>query len=97
MKAVWGNNVLGVFHSAFNALVGAIKLNFVFSLFGWECLVLIVPVLVTDYIGYRRKGEFPEIFSSLRWPLQVASVVLLIYGIQFFGRREGNAFIYFAF
>lgn len=95
--ALSGHNVMGLLHTSQAALLAAIKLDFVFSVFGWELLVLTVPVILTDWIGYRRKGEFPEIFTALRWPLKVACIVLLVYGIQFFGRREGNAFIYFAF
>ena len=95
--ALWERNILGFFDVVPRAFAVSTKLNLGFSLFGWELLVFSVPVLLTDYIGYRRKCEFPEIFLSLRWPLQLICILLLIYGIQFFGRREGNAFIYFAF
>jgi D-alanyl-lipoteichoic acid acyltransferase DltB (MBOAT superfamily) len=76
---------------------GSLNLNPAFSLFGWELFLLAVPLVVTDFIGYRRNCEFPETFASWYWPVRVLVIVLLIYGIELFGRREGNAFIYFAF
>jgi alginate O-acetyltransferase complex protein AlgI len=95
--ALWEHNLLSFLQVVPKAFFASMQLNAGFSLFGWELIVFSIPVILTDFIGYRRRGEFPEIFSSLRWPLKLACVLLLIYGIQFFGRREGNAFIYFAF
>ncbi len=95
--ALWERHVLAFFHVVPRALFASMQLNNAFSLFGWELLVLALPVILTDFIGYRRKCEFPEVFGSLRWPIRVGLIILLIYGIELFGRREGNAFIYFAF
>jgi D-alanyl-lipoteichoic acid acyltransferase DltB (MBOAT superfamily) len=96
-KGLWQRNVLDFFHVVPRALFASIQLNAGFALFGWELLLLATPVVLTDFIGWRRKCEFPEIFGTLRWPVRVVLIVLLIYGIELFGRREGNAFIYFAF
>ena len=95
--ALWERHVLAFFHVVPRALFASMQLNNAFTLFGWELVVLALPVILTDFIGYRRKCEFPETFASLRWPVRVVLIVLLIYGIELFGRREGNAFIYFAF
>jgi alginate O-acetyltransferase complex protein AlgI len=97
VSAVWEQHVMGTLYLVPRALYMSTQLNIGFTLFGWELMLFTLPVILTDWIGYRRRGEFPEIFGSLRWPVRVVCIMLLIYGIQFFGRREGNAFIYFAF
>lgn len=96
-EAILVRHVFAFFSVVPRALFASVQLNPTFALFGWELMVFAAPVLLTDFIGYRRKCEFPELFSSMRWPARVICIVLLIYAIQFFGRREGNAFIYFAF
>ncbi len=97
ISAVWHRNVLAFFDVVWRALQASVGLNFAFVLFVWELFVLAVPLVVTDFIGWRNNCEFPEIFGSLRWPIRVGLIVLFIYGIEMFGRREANAFIYFAF
>ena len=54
-------------------------------------------VLITDYLGYRRGVEFPELFR--RWnPYVVAGLAAACYfGITIFARRETAQFIYFQF
>jgi D-alanyl-lipoteichoic acid acyltransferase DltB (MBOAT superfamily) len=54
-------------------------------------------VLVTDYLGYRRNIEFPELFRTLN-PYAAAAVVIACYfGITIFAKRETAQFIYFQF
>jgi len=95
--AIWNRHILAFVFVVPRALYMSAQLNPSFALFGWQLMVYTLPVILTDWIGYRKKGEFPETFASMRWLVRVAWIVVLIYGIQFFGRREGNAFIYFAF
>jgi alginate O-acetyltransferase complex protein AlgI len=60
-------------------------------------IALGVVVLATDYLGYRRDVEFPELF---RWwnPYVAASFAVACYfGITIFARREAAQFIYFQF
>jgi D-alanyl-lipoteichoic acid acyltransferase DltB (MBOAT superfamily) len=54
-------------------------------------------VMITDYLGYRRDVEFPELFR--RWnPYVVAGMATACYfGITIFARREAAQFIYFQF
>ena len=59
--------------------------------------ILIVPVLITDYIGLRRKAEFPDAWADYPVAVRVALIIVPIYAIIFFGAREANEFIYFAF
>jgi alginate O-acetyltransferase complex protein AlgI len=54
-------------------------------------------VLITDYLGYRRNIEFPELFRTLN-PYAAAAVVIACYfGITIFAKRETAQFIYFQF
>jgi len=64
---------------------------------GWGFVLYAVPVWITDYVGYRAKAEFPDVLARLPWLARAVLVVVLIYGLQFFARREANEFIYFAF
>ena len=97
LEAVWNDNIVASASTIPRALWASMQLNVYFTGLYWSLLVFCVPVILTDWIGYRRGCEFPELFSTIKWPLQVLLIILLIYGIQFYGRREGNAFIYFAF
>jgi alginate O-acetyltransferase complex protein AlgI len=60
-------------------------------------LALGAVVALTDYLGYRRDVEFPDLFQ--RWsPYVVAGVAVACYfGIMVFARREAAQFIYFQF
>jgi alginate O-acetyltransferase complex protein AlgI len=60
-------------------------------------LIFIVPVLVTDYIGWRIGAEFPDAWSKYHLVVRVALILLPIYAIIMLGAREANEFIYFAF
>jgi alginate O-acetyltransferase complex protein AlgI len=56
-----------------------------------------IVVLVSDYLGYRRDVEFPELFR--RWnPYVAAAFAVACYlGITIFAKREAAQFIYFQF
>ena len=54
-------------------------------------------VLVTDYLGYRRNIEFPELFRTLNPYAAVAVVIACYFGITIFAKREAAQFIYFQF
>ncbi|MDB5651125.1 MAG: rane-bound O-acyltransferase family protein [Hyphomicrobiales bacterium] len=63
----------------------------------WLMSLMWAPMLVFDYFGWRRGGEFPDVFPSFNTALKVLVSLLLIYAIVFFGRRQASEFIYFAF
>lgn len=63
----------------------------------WFLLLLYTVLFLFDFIGYRNKCEFPETFSKMKTIFQVIIIVVLLYLMLFFGRREANEFIYFAF
>lgn len=82
-------------------LVGMIKgfvsANWTFGIYSWGLLLFAIPVWVTDYRGWRKQGEFPDLFETMSWPTRTITILVLLYGIIFFARREANEFIYFAF
>ncbi len=71
--------------------------NWIFSVYSWGVIIFTIPVCITDYLGWRRNCEFPDLFESMPWLVRTVIIVALIYGMVFFGRREANEFIYFAF
>src|SRR5579859_736277 len=76
---------------------GLILTNRDLTVYGWGLILYGIPILVTDYLGWRNKGEFPDLFARMPWLVRGVLIVILIYGMLFFGRREANEFIYFAF
>jgi alginate O-acetyltransferase complex protein AlgI len=65
--------------------------------YGYLVFVFAAAVMVTDAIGYAIGAEFPDIWTRAAVPFQVIMVLAAVYGIIFFGARQSNAFIYFAF
>jgi len=60
-------------------------------------MVLGAVVAVTDYLGYRRNVEFPELFRDMNPYLGAAVGVVCYLGITILAKREGAQFIYFQF
>ena len=56
-----------------------------------------IPMLLLDYVGWKRDGEFPDVFPKLSTAAKVAIALALFYAIVFLGRRQASQFIYFAF
>lgn len=80
----------GVFTGWFTA-------NWYLTVYGWGLLLFSASIIIFDYFGWKKNLEFPDLFNLLPLPVKVFVLVFLIYGLQFFGRREANEFIYFAF
>ncbi len=97
LNALWHRHIVALPDVIWRSIYQSLQLNNAFAVWGRELAVLTLPLLLTDALGYRAKGEFPDLFPWMPWLLKMLVIVVLIYGIQFFGRREGNAFIYFAF
>jgi len=76
---------------------GFVAKNWTFTVYAWGVFLFALPLWTTDYLGWRRNCEFPDLLESMPWPVRSAVIVALIYGIIFFARREANEFIYFAF
>jgi D-alanyl-lipoteichoic acid acyltransferase DltB (MBOAT superfamily) len=88
---------LHIFAVLRGTLGGFVTANWIFTVYCWGLIMYALPIWITDYLGWRSNGEFPDLFPRMPWPIQMLVVVVLIYGILFFGRREANEFIYFAF
>lgn len=71
--------------------------NFHFVVLCWGLVIFGLPVVVTDYLGWRNNGEFIDLFDQMSNLTKTLVTLALVYGILFFGRREANEFIYFAF
>jgi D-alanyl-lipoteichoic acid acyltransferase DltB (MBOAT superfamily) len=68
-----------------------------FKVYGRGLIFLGGIILVTDYLGYRKNVEFPELIKNVNPYLAAAFAVLCYFGIIVFARREGAQFIYFQF
>src|SRR5204863_7949431 len=68
-----------------------------FYTFGRGVLWLGAIVLVTDYLGYRKDVEFPDLFKTLNPYLAAGLTAACYFGIIVLGKREGAQFIYFQF
>lgn len=76
---------------------GWVTSNWPLTVYGWGIVLFALPVIVTDVLAWRKGVEFPDLYERMPLWLKVVTILLLLYAIQFFGRRESNEFIYFAF
>jgi D-alanyl-lipoteichoic acid acyltransferase DltB (MBOAT superfamily) len=65
--------------------------------FSTRLVLLAVPLIVTEWIGYRRGTEFVDVYAATPWWMRPLLFVAVFYGIIFFGGRQQNEFIYFQF
>jgi alginate O-acetyltransferase complex protein AlgI len=65
--------------------------------FSSRLVLLAAPVIVTEWIGYRRGTEFVDVYAATLWWMRPLLFVAVFYGIIFFGARQQNEFIYFQF
>jgi alginate O-acetyltransferase complex protein AlgI len=70
---------------------------YLFQTFGRGVLFLGAITLITDYIGYRKQGEFSDLFKSMHPYVGAVVVACCYFAIMVFGKREGAQFIYFQF
>ncbi len=71
--------------------------GYLFYAFARGVLWLGAVVLVTDYLGYRKGVEFPDLFKTLNPYLAATLAAACYFGIMILGKREGAQFIYFQF
>lgn len=86
---------MGILQGAFSFAMDHV--DHTLAYLSWGLVIFGVPALVTDYAGYRRDCEFADLWHRMSTWTRLAWVVALVYGIQFFARREANEFIYFQF
>ena len=78
-------------------VVGWVTSNWALTVYGWGILLFVLPVIIMDVLGWRKGVEFHDLYERMPLWLKVAMILVLLYAIQYFGRRESNEFIYFAF
>ena len=71
--------------------------NWALSVYFYGLILFAIPLWITDWLGWRRGVEFPDLFETMSWPVRAAVILTLVYGITFFAQRQANEFIYFAF
>jgi hypothetical protein len=81
----------------FGTVRGFITANWALTVYGWGIVLFALPAIVTDIIAWRRGVEFADLYERMPTTVKIGTILLLLYAIQFFGRRESNEFIYFAF
>jgi len=70
---------------------------FLFNIIGRGVLVLGAAVLLTDYAGYWKNVEFPDLFKTLHPAFCALIAAACYFAIVLLGKRESTQFIYFQF
>jgi D-alanyl-lipoteichoic acid acyltransferase DltB (MBOAT superfamily) len=65
--------------------------------FVYGTTLFVVPVVITDWIGYRRGTEFVDVYRDLSTKSKVALYVAVFFATSLLAKREGYGFIYFQF
>jgi alginate O-acetyltransferase complex protein AlgI len=73
------------------------EMNTIFIEFVRTMIFFIVPVLVLDFVAWRKGTEFVEMYERLPVKVKVILWLIIYFGITILAKREGYAFIYFAF
>jgi len=68
-----------------------------FASYGRGVAALGAITLISDYLGYRKAGEFSDLFKTLNPYLAAILAAACYFGIVILGKREGAQFIYFQF
>jgi len=68
-----------------------------FHIYGRGVFWLGVITLISDYLGYRKDGEFSDLFKTINPYVGAVLAVGCYFGIAILGKREGAQFIYFQF
>jgi alginate O-acetyltransferase complex protein AlgI len=79
------------------ALVSAARIDPIFFSYCWGVGVLGAALLLTDYPGWRRDGEFEDRFIHFGTVKTAAATVLCYLAIVLLAKREGAQFVYFQF
>lgn len=87
----------GFLESLKSMFMGWLTQNWYLTVFGWGFILFASTIVLTDIYAWRRKTEFADLFPTLPTWAKVSLILFFIYAIQFFGRRDSNEFIYFAF
>jgi hypothetical protein len=73
------------------------KEHWIFYVMAYGLLVLGFVTLLGDLAQRAGKGDVRQLYHRLPAPVSALTILGLLYGIMFFGKRTANEFIYFAF
>ncbi len=86
------------FFAIFKIIGGNISLiSTEFAMISYGMILFILPILITDIIGYRKNKEFVELYPAFKLPTKIALYLIIFYLIIFFASRGSYKFIYFQF
>lgn len=88
---------IGFLKICHGVLNGWFTANWYLTVYGWGLILFSASIIIFDYIAWKKNSEFSDIYNLQTLPIKVFLLIFLIYGLQFFGKREANEFIYFAF
>ena len=87
------NSSISVF--SINSFSPLLSLSFSTSFYG--LIIFGLPIVITEFIGYKYNKEFVEVANKLESTFKAILYLVIIYGILFFGSRGSYDFIYFQF
>lgn len=73
------------------------KMTNLFYEMSYGLFLFILPIIMTEIIGFRYKREFVDMHKFIKLPVKVFLYVAMFYGVLFFGSRGTYDFIYFQF
>jgi D-alanyl-lipoteichoic acid acyltransferase DltB (MBOAT superfamily) len=88
---------IGFLKTCYGVFTGWFTANWYLTVYGWGLILFSASIIIFDYFAWKKNQEFPDLFNLIPLPAKVFVLIFLIYGLQFFGKREANEFIYFAF
>ena len=68
-----------------------------FHAFARGVVILGAATLLTDYLGYRKDGEFSDLFKAMNPYVGAGLIAACYFGLVLMGKRESAQFIYFQF
>ena len=89
--------ILNSVFSTFSLIYSSSELINNFYSISYGLLIFCLPILITEFIGYKFNKEFVDVAQSMGTELKFIIYLIMIYGILFIGSRGSYDFIYFQF
>ncbi len=89
--------ILNSVFSTFSLIYSSSELINNFYSISYGLLIFCLPILITEFIGYKFNKEFVDVAQSMRTEVKFIIYLIMIYGILFIGSRGSYDFIYFQF
>ena len=81
----------------FKVLFHPLSLSRDFTVLFYTLLVFILPLIITDSIGYKRNRQFVELYPALTMRYKIPLYISMLYLLIYFSGTAHYAFIYFQF